>query len=136
MTVYLLDQNNCFMGEQTIDPMSALPKCSITPPPEIHGDEVAYYIGSQWTVLPTYPSPVIVAHVPQTITPRQARLALLQATLLDEVELLIANDRAMQIWWEYSLEIDRNNEHIITMSTALGLTESQLDDLLILGASL
>ena len=74
--------------------------------------------------------------VPQTISPRQARLALLQATLLDEVELLLVNDKAMQIWWEYSLDIQRNHEHIIAMGAALGLSESQLDDLFILAGSL
>lgn len=78
----------------------------------------------------------IVNQVPQQVSPRQARLALLQATLLDDVELLLANDKAMQIWWEYSLDIQRNNEHIITMGTALGMTEVQLDDLFILAGSL
>jgi len=74
--------------------------------------------------------------VPKVITPRQARLALLQATLLDEVELLLSNDKAMQIWWEYSLEIERNHTHIEAMATALGLTAVQLDDLFILAATL
>jgi|SRR3990172_10186459 len=74
--------------------------------------------------------------VPKVITPRQARLALLQATLLDEVELLLANDKAMQIWWEYSLDIQREHGHIIAMGTALGLTDVQLDDLFILASSL
>lgn len=74
--------------------------------------------------------------IPQTISPRQTRLALLQATLLDEVELMLANDKAMQIWWEYSLDIERNHEHIISMGSALGLTETQLDDLFILAGTL
>lgn len=74
--------------------------------------------------------------IPKSVSPRQARLALLQATLLDEVEALLINDRTMQIWWEYSLEIDRNSEHIIAMGTALGLTDLQLDDLFVLAASL
>lgn len=74
--------------------------------------------------------------VPTVITPRQARLALLQATLLDELEALLVTNREMQIWWEYSLDIQRNHEHIITMGSALGLTEAQLDDLFILGATL
>ena len=83
-----------------------------------------------------YVDGVLSIAVPQTVSPRQARLALLQATLLDEVELLLANDKAMQIWWEYSLDIQRNHEYITTMGTALGLTELQLDDLFILGATL
>lgn len=67
----------------------------------------------------------------KVITPRQARLALLNATLLDEVEALLANDRAMQIWWEYSLDIQRNHEHIVKIGGALRLSEVQLDELFI-----
>ncbi|MCI4437555.1 MAG: hypothetical protein JHC33_12175 [Ignisphaera sp.] len=74
--------------------------------------------------------------VPDQISPRQARLALLQDNLLDKVNSMLSNDKAMQIWWEYSLDIQRNHEHIIAMATPLGLTESQLDDLFILGGSL
>ena len=71
-----------------------------------------------------------------TLSPRQARLILLQYGLLDEIEALLATDKAMQIWWEYSLEVDRDNAHIVTAGTALGLTELQLDELFILGATL
>lgn len=78
----------------------------------------------------------LLPQVPQEVTPRQARLALLQATLLDEVELLLVNDKAMQIWWEYSLDIKRDHPHIIAMGTALRMTEQQLDDLFILAGSL
>jgi hypothetical protein len=76
------------------------------------------------------------ALVPQQVTPRQARLALLQATLLDEVEALLVNDKAMQIWWEYSLDIQRNHSHIVAMTTAMGMTELQMDELFILAGSL
>lgn len=81
------------------------------------------------------PKPLPI-QVPTQITPRQARLALLAVGLLDEVEILLANDKAMQIWWEYSLDIQRNHEHIVTMGSALGLTESQLDELFIEGTKL
>jgi len=76
------------------------------------------------------------AMVPSSLTPRQARLALLTVGLLDEVDTLLAGNKAMQIWWEYSLDIQRNHQHIVTMGGALGLTETQLDDLFIDGAKL
>ena len=76
------------------------------------------------------------ALVPKTITPRQVRLVLLGAGLLDDIEVLLATDKAMQIWWEYSLEVDRDNAHIVTAGTALGLTEKQIDDLFIKGSKL
>jgi len=74
--------------------------------------------------------------VPTMLTPRQCRLQLLAIGLLDEVETLLIGNKAMQIWWEYSLDIQRNHEHIIAMGSALGLTELQLDDLFIDGAKL
>ena len=74
--------------------------------------------------------------IPKTITPRQARLALLGAGLLDDIEVLLTTDKAMQIWWEYSLEVDRDNAHIVTAGTALGLTELQLDEMFIAASKL
>ena len=66
-----------------------------------------------------------------TLSPRQARLILLQYGLLDEVEALLATDKAMQIWWEYSLDYKRDNPILIGMATQLGLTEEQLDNMFI-----
>ena len=79
---------------------------------------------------------LLIVEIPQTLSPRQARLALEEVALLDEVEAMLVGNKKMQIWWEYSLDIQRNHEHIITMGTALGLTSKQLDDLFILGATL
>ena len=70
------------------------------------------------------------------ISPRQARLILLQYNLLDDIEAMLATDRTMQIWWEYSLDIKRDNEHIINAGIALGLTEEQLDTMFIEGSKL
>ena len=70
------------------------------------------------------------------ITPRQARLALLQYGLLDEIEALLANDKALQIWWEYSLDIKRDDERLVGATTALGLTSEQLDAMFIDGSKL
>ena len=70
------------------------------------------------------------------ISPRQARLILLQYGLLDDIEAMLSTDRAMQIWWEYSLDIKRNNEHIINTGIALNLTENQLDNMFIEGSKL
>jgi len=73
---------------------------------------------------------------PTTLTPRQARLALLNAGLLDELELAIANDRTLQIWWEYSLDIKRDNPELLAFATSYGLTSEQLDALFEQGALL
>jgi hypothetical protein len=67
--------------------------------------------------------------VPQTISPRQARLILLKYELLDDIEAMIATDRALGIWWEYSLDIQRDNEYLLRACTALGITDEQLDNM-------
>ena len=72
----------------------------------------------------------------KVITPRQARLALHRAGLLDEVTTVLAVDKEMEIWWEYSLDIQRNHEMVIALGTQLGLTEAQLDQLFVDGSKL
>ena len=72
----------------------------------------------------------------KVITPRQARLALHRAGLLDEVAAMLAADKEMEIWWEYSLDIQRNHEMVIALGTQLGLTEAQLDQLFVDGSKL
>ena len=65
-----------------------------------------------------------------TITPRQARLALLQSGLLDAVEAMVAaQPRAVQIQWDFATEINRFDLLVCEMLTALGLTSDQVDTL-------
>ena len=72
-----------------------------------------------------------------SITPRQARLALLSAGLLDAVEAYIATQpRAMQLEWEYASEIRRDNALMLTATTALGLNSEQLQALFTEAATL
>lgn len=79
------------------------------------------------------PPPVI----PQSITMRQARLALLGAGLLDTVNAGMAGmSQAAQIEWEFASEVQRSNPLIGAMAAALGMTDAQLDDLFTLGSTL
>ena len=60
----------------------------------------------------------------------QAKLALLQFGLLDTVEAMIAGaDRATQIAWNSAAAFSRSSVLLISMATAMGLTDQQLDDL-------
>ena len=71
------------------------------------------------------------------ITPRQARLALLDAGLLDAVEAYVATQpRAVQLEWEYASEIRRDNALLSTAATALGMTSEQLQALFTQAATL
>lgn len=81
-------------------------------------------------VLPA-PEPI---QVPQVVTIRQAKLALLQAGLLDDVDAAAQADRATQIEWEYATEVRRNSPTLLTLQTALGLSEQQVNDLFISAA--
>lgn len=74
------------------------------------------------------------APVPEAVTARQARLALLGAGKLDDVEAALAQmpgpqGRAAQIEWEYAVEIRRDSPLIAALAPALGLTMEQVDDL-------
>lgn len=80
--------------------------------------------------------------VPTIVTMRQARLALLQAGLLSQVEAAIAaiedpvQRQAVQIEWEYATEVDVTHPWVQALTTALGLSEAQLDALFTLAATL
>lgn len=81
------------------------------------------------------PEPVVV--VPEVVSMRQARLALLAASLLDDVEAAIAAaPQAARIEWEYATEVHRDYGLVLTLAPALGLTDQQLDDLFVTAASL
>lgn len=83
------------------------------------------------------PAPVIVDGVPQTVTMRQARLALLSAGLLDLVTEAVAGaGQAAQIEWEYASDVGRNATLIQSLAGVMGLTDEQLDGLFVLAATL
>lgn len=80
------------------------------------------------------PAPLVV---PESVSMRQARLALLGAGLLDSVNAAIASlSQAAQIEWEYATEVRRDSQLVAGMTQALGLTSAQLDDLFTQAASL
>lgn len=75
------------------------------------------------------------ARVPQTVDMRQARLALLDAGLLDNVAAALAaiteekERKAAQIEWEYGLAVRRTSPLIAGLAGGLGLSDDQLDAL-------
>ena len=68
--------------------------------------------------------------VPETISMKQARLALLNIEKLDDVESAIV-DRSVRIEWEYATTIERYNSAIVGVLRTIGMTEDQIDDLFI-----
>lgn len=77
------------------------------------------------------------AVTPTAISMRQARLALYQSGYLSQVETLISGmAEDARITWNYSTEVRRAHPLVAAIAAQLPLTESQLDDLFTLGASL
>ena len=81
-------------------------------------------------------NPVVPVVIPSKVTMRQARLALLQAGLLDDTEALIASlegpeGQAARIEWDYSSEVWRNKPFVVSLGSQLGLDDEQLDALFI-----
>ena len=80
------------------------------------------------------PPPVYVPVVPAVVTMRQARLALLNAGLLANVNTLIAampgaTGEAARIEWEYAQTVERASPLIVSLASALGLNDESLDTL-------
>ena len=71
-----------------------------------------------------------------SITPRQARLVLLDEGLLDNVEAIVKLDREYEIYWEYATEIRRDDAVLLQLATALEITSEKLDEMFIKGAKL
>ena len=70
--------------------------------------------------------------VPKSVSPYQARIALLQAGYLSTVEALMADPNtpaAAKIAWEYATIWERQSAFIETLGPALGLSSEQIDDL-------
>ena len=75
------------------------------------------------------------------ITMRQTRLALLQQGLLSSIDAAVAalpepDKSAVTIEWEYAAVVERSSPWVISMATALGLSDVQIDDLFKLAATL
>ena len=89
-------------------------------------------------VIDAHDPDAVVVPVPEAVTPRQARLALLASGLLDAVETTLAmpQNRAALITWEYALEIRRDDPLIATIGTAMEMSSGQIDDLFIAAGAL
>lgn len=99
-------------------------------------------IGDLWDGEQFAPAPPAPPVVPAAVTMRQARLALLGAGLLDDVDAAIASipdattRRAAQIEWEFSNEVQRHNAFTSMLGSGLGLTSAQIDQLFIQAVTL
>jgi hypothetical protein len=87
------------------------------------------------------PEPVDQNPVPQLVSMRQARLALFNAGILQEVNNAIANmagptgDEA-RIEWQFSSTVERTWPLVLALAPGLNLSDEQLDALFVAAAQL
>lgn len=103
-----------------------------------------------WVIEPLTPDEVLQveeaervnASIPLApVTMRQARLAMLHAGILDDVESTLATmegdeGRAARIDWEFAQEVRRDWHLVNALGTRLGMTEAQIDDLFVFAGSI
>lgn len=97
-------------------------------------------IGDLWNGA-SFSKPTPVVRVPDTVTMKQARLALLAAGKLADVDAAIAamtgiEAQAAKISWEYSAVVERRSGLVAALGSAIGLGEGQIDALFIQAQSL
>jgi hypothetical protein len=107
-----------------------------------HGMGAVYDPVADTFTLPQKPTPDPVSLIPQAVSMRQARLALLQAGILATVDQVIAGitpteaQQKIKIEWDYATEVDRQWPTLLALQSTLELTDEQVDDLFILAATL
>ena len=87
------------------------------------------------------PAPETINLIPSTVSMRQARLALFQEGLLDQVQSAInamvePAKTTTQISWDYATEVNRDDDLVVQLSVQLGLTSADLDALFTLASTL
>lgn len=93
------------------------------------GEPFSGLVGDFWVIRNPDPA-TLPAPVPDSVTPRQARLALLAAGWLQMVETAVASGSPEhKITWEYATEILRSDPLISFFGDTLGLSSEQIDDL-------
>ena len=96
---------------------------------QIHADILASKAGQ---IVPYVAPPPQPTPVPTEVSRFQARAALLQAGLLDDIETYMADpatDPFVRIAWQDAQVFKRNSPTVLSLQPLLGLTDEQLDDL-------
>jgi hypothetical protein len=128
MTKFYVDAQGRYVGgfDGAEPPVGAI---EVAEPPQ-RGTDI--WANNIWTV---------VSIVPEQVTMRQARLALLAAGLLANVDAAInllpsPMKEEARIEWDYSSTVERHRSLVQALGGTMGLTEDQLDALFIQAATL
>ena len=107
------------------------------PPGKVLDSQTEEFDGTNVVVTRTWSDPVPTVEVPESVTPYQARIALLEAGLLDQLTDLMndpSTPTAAKIAWEYATVWMRNSVFITSLGPSLGLSEADIDNLFIAAA--
>lgn len=101
------------------------------PPAFDPATQSAFWRDGQWEVVTIEPE---APHIPAVVSMRKARLALLGAGLLSQVNDAVAampgiEGEAARIEWEYAQEVSRVSPLVAGLSVSLGLSDADLDAL-------
>ena len=140
MNAHIIDARGVYLRTEQVDPMGPQPAGAVYAelPPEEPG-KTRMWDGQQWRLVldaEVPPVPEQPPAVPAAVTMRQARLALLGAGLLDDIDAAINSlpspqKEAARIEWEYSQEVQRYNGFVSVLAPLLGLTDAQTDALFV-----
>lgn len=104
--------------------------------------EAQLFASENNTEVESYTTPDPEIYVPQEVTPRQMRVALIMSGISTaNIEAMISalpepDQSIVRTTWEYSTAFERENPILNSMASNLGLTQSDVDDLFILAATL
>ena len=123
---------------RTETPAEWMELTDVAPPEFDPATAGCFWRGDHWEIVP---GEVPSDPVPKVVSMRQARLALLGAGLLAQVNTAVANmpgteGDAARIEWEYAQEVRRDSPLVAGLSAALGLTDETLDNLYKVAAGL
>ena len=139
----MLEKNIIDVG---LIPVQTIPSPEVDPFVQVVEEEEAPILidgqwTQQWTIRDLTPEE-IQAKIPSVITMRQARLALLQEGLLDQVQSTIDSIEdpsvraSAKIEWEYATEINREHPWVQNLSSSMGISENRLNELFRLASTL
>lgn len=90
--------------------------------------------GDAWVIRTVDPA-TLPPPVPDSVSPRQARLALLEIGLLDAANAAVSQaDAQTSIAWEFSTSVVRNDPGVKAIAQAIGLNDAAVDNLFIRGS--
>ena len=140
MRRYIYDKRGVYFGRYLdITEYDTYPFLStLVEPPTLSDGEYAKWTGDEWSVITDIPVKPPV--VPQSVTMRQFKLALIEAGVFDSVEDFIVTltgvdyKKAMVEW--NGAFAERSSPSISTYGAGLGMTSEDVDNLFILADTL